>query len=156
MEKLILVIDDDPVQLDIMRCVLTDAGYKMMAAISGELGIKKAIEHTPDLIILDVIMPVLDGMETCSLLARHPVTQNIPVLFLTCRDDEAAIIQGFVSGGVGYCTKPCDHDDLLNRVSRLIHPSPSRLDADRLQRQLASALSRLSSSRLVLRPVVLT
>ena len=120
--KKVLVIDDDPIQLDIMRCVLTEAGFNVLTASTGALGVQKALEHLPNVVLLDVMMPVMGGLEVCTSLQQHPATAGIPVIFLTCCRDGPSVVRGFSAGGIDYCTKPCDHDDLLIRLGRILNP----------------------------------
>ncbi len=116
----ILVIDDDRTELGIMNNVLHDAGYRVFTAEDGETGYHRAIFARPDLILLDVVMPGLDGYETCKLLRKHPRTRHIPIFLKTCRGDEESISAGYEVKADSFISKPCDHDKLLRLIkSRL-------------------------------------
>jgi len=119
----ILVIDDDIAELGIMTTVLSAAGFRVLVAEDGESGVNYAIFARPDLILLDVMMPGLNGYETCEKLRSHKRTENIPIFFKTCLGDkQTTYIKGFRAGVDRIIAKPCDHDQLLLQIN-------SRLDA---------------------------
>lgn len=112
----LLIIDDNPTNLSILFEYLTNYGFKVFVAIDGETAIEQ-IEYTqPDLILLDVMMPGLDGFETCHRLKTNPTTQDIPVIFLTALSDTLDKVQGFKIGAVDYITKPIQHEEVLSRI----------------------------------------
>ena len=126
----ILTIDDTPTNLSVLRRALETAGYKVLVAPSGTLGLDIAARATPDLILLDVMMPGLDGFETCRRLKAEPATRHIPVLFLSARGETDDIVQGFAVGGVDYVIKPFQQEEVLARVR-------THLEKARLTRALA-------------------
>jgi signal transduction histidine kinase/DNA-binding response OmpR family regulator len=117
----ILVIDDIPANLEMIGSYLEDAGYEVMAAQDGKKGIEIAARTRPELILLDILMPGIDGFETCRRLKQHPSTGDIPVIFLTSLTERELKITGFEAGGVDYIAKPVQIDEVLARVK--IHVS---------------------------------
>ncbi|KUG21723.1 hypothetical protein ASZ90_008527 [hydrocarbon metagenome] len=113
---LILCIDDNRDSLNLMEKVLTDAGYTVITATSGQQGLSEARNRKPDLILLDVIMPGMDGYETCSHLQKNQETSYIPVIFLTALDGEADRTKAFAVGAVDYLVKPVLRNTLLTKT----------------------------------------
>ena len=113
----ILIVDDVPANLNMLSDALEPFDYTILAAPSGELALRIAERTRPDLILLDVMMPEMDGYETCRRLKQRPETQNIPVIFITTRDEPQSILQGFQAGGVDYVTKPFQPEEVLVRVT---------------------------------------
>ncbi len=112
----ILIVDDTPENLELMRQILR-GGYKLKAALDGDTAIKLAATlPTPDLILLDVMMPGLDGYEVCTLLKQNPITAPIPVIFVTALDRSSDEMRGLDLGAVDYITKPLIPELLLARV----------------------------------------
>jgi signal transduction histidine kinase len=114
--NVILVVDDNPSNLQILFTCLEKAGHKILVAQNGENALKIAESLLPDLILLDVLMPGLDGFETCRFLKSNSSTQNIPVIFLTALSESRNKIQGFEVGGVDYITKPIEQREVLARI----------------------------------------
>lgn len=112
----LLIIDDNPVNLGVVVEHLEDAGYEVLVALDGEEALKRAIYSKPDLILLDVMMPGVDGFETCRRLKADAVTADIPVIFMTALDDVSDKIAAFQAGGVDYVSKPFQPEELLARV----------------------------------------
>jgi len=115
-DGVILVIDDDQTNIKVIIGILKPAGLTVISARNGEMGIKRALFVLPDLILLDVMMPGIDGFETCHLLKSEPATQAIPVIFITAIDDEDSKVKAFDAGGVDYITKPSGQREVLARV----------------------------------------
>jgi DNA-binding NtrC family response regulator len=113
----ILITDDIPANLDLLSDALEPAGYNILAAPSGEVALRIAKRARPDLILLDVLMPGLDGFETCQRLKQDEVTREIPVIFITAKDEPQSILEGFRAGGIDYITKPFQADEVLIRVA---------------------------------------
>ncbi len=112
----ILVVDDIPANLEVLCKILEDADYHLHAATSGEQALE-AVERTPpDLILLDVMMPGIDGFETCRRLKKVESTQDIPVIFVTALEETASVVEGFRVGGVDYMVKPVQKEEVLVRV----------------------------------------
>jgi DNA-binding NtrC family response regulator len=116
-EGRILIVDDVPGNLNLLSDALEPLNYTILAAPSGELALSIAEQTIPDLILLDVMMPELDGYETCRRLKQGSETQHIPVIFITARDEPRSIVQGFKVGGVDYVTKPFQPEEVLARVT---------------------------------------
>ncbi|KAF3884488.1 MULTISPECIES: sensor histidine kinase [Nostocales] len=114
--QLILVVDDTPANLAVTSEVLTDAGFEVAIAKDGERAIKQAERNLPNLILLDIMMPGIDGFETCRRLKASPITQEIPIIFMTALSDTTDKVMGFNLGGVDYITKPFQEAELLARV----------------------------------------
>jgi signal transduction histidine kinase len=112
----ILIIDDTPANLDVLTSVLTERGHKVRPAINGEIGLRAAAKAKPDLILLDIRMAEINGFEVCERLKADPVTQDIPVIFISALDATEDKVRAFESGGVDYITKPFQVTEVLARV----------------------------------------
>ena len=112
----ILIVDDVPKNIQLVAKFLTNEGYNLFFAQSGEAALKQVNSRMFDLILLDIMMPVMDGFEVCSEIKRNKSTTDIPVIFLTAKSDEEAIAKGFSLGGVDYITKPFNPVELVARV----------------------------------------
>jgi DNA-binding response OmpR family regulator len=112
----ILIVDDVPANLDVLVQALDKVGYNILVASDGESALEVASYSQPDLILLDVMMPGIDGYETCRRLKEKPALAAVPVIFLTARDDLAGIVQGFEMGGLDYVTKPFKREEVLVRI----------------------------------------
>ena len=117
----ILVVDDTPANLKVMVQTLTDEGYEVSTAISGERALKQIFYDLPNLILLDIQMPGLDGFEICKKLKENPETKDIPIIFMTAFSDIESIVKGFKLGAVDYITKPFKVVEVLARVKTHIH-----------------------------------
>ena len=113
----ILVIDDDPRSLAVIASFLEAHGCRVVVSRDGKSGIERAGYVKPDLILLDIMMPGIDGFETCRQLKKDTKTAAIPVIFLTGRHDEKDIVTAFLVGGVDYITKPFKLEEVWSRVS---------------------------------------
>ena len=112
----ILIVDDTPKNIQVIGNILEEKGYKINIALNGLQAIKTAEEIKPDLILLDIIMPKMDGFETCARLKTLDSTKDIPVIFLSAKAESEDIIKGFQTGGVDYITKPFNREELLARI----------------------------------------
>ena len=108
----ILIVDDFPANLNLLGQTLESAGYKVVAVPSGTHALQIAARTEPDLILLDVMMPEMDGFETCRRLKANPSTAEIPVIFITAKDEIESLIEGFEVGGVDYITKPFNEKEV--------------------------------------------
>lgn len=124
----ILVVDDTPESISMVQTALVDAGYEVLVAITGEKALKLVDLEKPDLILLDVMMPGMDGYETCRRLKAQESTQDIPVIFLSAMSETIDKVKGFDLGGVDYLNKPIALEELLVRVNT--HVKISRLEKD--------------------------
>ncbi|MCW5880676.1 MAG: response regulator transcription factor [Anaerolineae bacterium] len=114
----VLVVDDDATLLLLLRQALEKAGYGVVTAAHGLTGLQQMYEHRPDLIILDVMMPRMDGWETVSRIREM---SQVPVIMLTAKDEEADKIRGFSAGVDDYVTKPFSFAELTARVGAVLH-----------------------------------
>lgn len=113
----VLIVDDNAGNLALLQAILEAKGYRIEMAENGEEALEKANEFHPDLILLDVMMPVMDGFETCQQLKKSRETKEIPVIFLTAKTDVEDVIKGFEIGAVDYIAKPFNEKELLVRVN---------------------------------------
>lgn len=118
--KQILVIDDDPQNREVVRIRLEQAGHRVIEAENGMDGLRLAGEQKPSLIILDVMMPRMDGWQVCRQLRQDRETRGIPVIMLTARTQQIEELRGWESGADEYLTKPCDHVRLLQAVEKTL------------------------------------
>ncbi|GEM_PF-351575 len=116
-QDLILVIDDNPTNIDVLFDLLKDYGFKVLVAKDGETGLKRAKMVSPALILLDVLMPKIDGFETCRRLKACEETQDIPVIFMTALAESVDKVRGLSLGAVDYITKPLQHQEVLARIN---------------------------------------
>lgn len=112
----LLIVDDQPHNLGILFDFLTQSGFKIFVALDGESALQRTEVTKPDLIILDVMMPGIDGFETCKRLKQNPSTQDIPIIFMTALSDTVDKVQGFKLGAVDYITKPIHQEEVLSRI----------------------------------------
>ena len=136
----ILVVDDTPANLLLLEGVLTRYGYDVRTAISAEGALRAVKAELPDLILLDIMMPGIDGYETCRRLKSQESTAGIPIIFLSAKSDSASIIEGFNAGGVDYVGKPFNEAELMSRVN-------THLKLFQLQQQMVIANRELELSR---------
>lgn len=116
----ILVIDDSPNNLRLLMKVLGDQGYQVRPVTDGAMAITAAQLDPPDLILLDIKMPGMDGYDVCKHLKADPLTQAIPIIFLTVLDDIGDVVQGFAVGAVDYITKPVNTGELIARIENQV------------------------------------
>ena len=135
----ILIVDDDVDALKLVGLMLEPKGYEIQAAKSGEQALHRISKMTPDLIILDVMMPEMDGYELAKRLRDQPGTREIPILFFTAMNDISDKIAGFEAGGDDYLTKPIHPAELLSRVEALLKRG-GRRDAEEEQGKIITFL----------------
>lgn len=115
-EQQILIVDDTPANIDVLDQFLEKEGYKISVAPSGEAALDLAARIVPDLILLDVMMPGIDGFETCLRLKADTATRKIPIIFITAKNETEDIVKGFSLGGVDYITKPFRQEEVRARI----------------------------------------
>lgn len=113
----ILIVDDTPDNLALLSDALDEAGYMVLVALDGNSALNRIQRRRPDLILLDAMMPGLDGFETCRRIKAQPETANIPVLFMTALTDSEHVVKGFEAGAIDYVTKPIQCNEVLARVA---------------------------------------
>jgi two-component system sensor histidine kinase/response regulator len=118
LEHKILIIDDDIIAQNILCSTLSGAGYSVIVASNGEEGIGKAAQELPDLIILDIMMPGMDGADVASFLKTNPETENIPIIFLSSLITERSKTNRSKNNEATYLSKPYNGDELLNEVKK--------------------------------------
>jgi len=136
----ILIVDDDPINIQIVASILQKEGYRMTFAPNGKNALENAHENNLDLILLDILMPEMDGFEVCRKLKESPTTVDIPVIFLTVKDEVEEIIKGFELGAVDYVTKPFNSAELLARVRAHVKSKKLRDSQEHLISKLKTAL----------------
>ena len=117
--KRILVVDDSPTERHNLNEILTRAGYQLTFAFNGEEGVAKARGEKPDLVVMDVVMPGLNGFQACRTMTQDPETQHIPVILCTTKNQETDKIWAVRQGAKAYVTKPVDGADLLKKIAAL-------------------------------------
>ena len=122
MEKKILIVDNEPDVVQLLGIRLTSSGYKVLEAYDGAEAVKIARKERPDLIILDIIMPELDGSKTAALLKEYPETENIPIIFLTCLFTKEEEMQDNIRGGAYFVAKPYNGNQLLKVIEENLKP----------------------------------
>lgn len=116
----ILIVDDSPTEYEFVSAILLKAGYEVFWAKNALEGIDQAVKHTPDLILMDVVMPGMNGFQATRQLRRKKETTDIPILMLTTKDQETDRIWGLRNGATQYMCKPPSRDELLEEVKGLI------------------------------------
>jgi two-component system phosphate regulon response regulator PhoB len=116
----ILVVDDEEDLLELINYNLTKEGYRVTCAASGEEAIREAKSSLPDLIVLDLLLPMVDGLSVCKLLKGEPKTQHIPILMLTAKSAESDVVAGLELGADDYITKPFSPRVLLARIRAVL------------------------------------
>lgn len=112
----LLIADDTPINLDILKLVLTRAQYQVRTATNGLEALRQVETVKPDLILLDIVMPELDGLATCNALKADPKTCDIPIIFITSLDEVEQKVKGFQAGAIDYITKPFQKEEVLARI----------------------------------------
>ena len=130
----VLVVDDTPANLSLLLDSLSEAGYEVLVAESGQSALALLDHTTPDLILLDLMMPGIDGIATCTQLKARPECADVPVIFMTAVDEPAQKLKAFAAGALDYVTKPVYPPEVLARV--VVH-----LQIRRLQKSLAEELA---------------
>lgn len=116
----ILIVDDEPDALEVLGFNLKNAGYEVTTADDGDTALKKARQQLPDLILLDLMLPEIDGLEVCKLLRRDTATSGIPIIMLTAKASEIDRVVGLELGADDYVTKPFSPRELVLRVRNLL------------------------------------
>lgn len=124
-EKKILIIDDNSAWRYLVIHELQKAGYTTFSASNGIEGIDTARQNKPDLILLDILMPGIDGFEVCRIIKKDPLLKDIPIIFITAKAQKTDVILGLESGGTSYLVKPVKLETILQKVTALIGEPPS-------------------------------
>lgn len=126
----ILIVDDEPNNLRVLSTILTEGGYQARSVLNGPMALRAAQSSPPDLILLDIMMPQMDGYQVCEHLKNDPSTKDIPVIFLSAKDQAADKVKAFAVGAVDYISKPFQIEEVMARVEH-------HLRLCKLQQQLA-------------------
>ncbi|MDM8558728.1 hybrid sensor histidine kinase/response regulator [Candidatus Parabeggiatoa sp. HSG14] len=140
---MLLIVDDTPANVSVLYDFLTENGFKVLVTQEGKRAIQKAQYAKPDLILLDVMMPGIDGFETCRILKSDEETKDIPVIFMTALADTVDKVKGFQLGAVDYITKPFQHEEVLARVT-------AQLNSSSLKKQLEARTAELEERNMEL------
>jgi twitching motility two-component system response regulator PilH len=116
----ILIVDDSPTQLNGLSKVLAKHGYEIITAQDGEQGVEKAASEKPDIILMDVVMPNLNGFQATRQITKNPSTSHIPVIMLTSKDQETDRVWAERQGASDYLTKPPNESDLLVKIKSFV------------------------------------
>ena len=118
--SVILIIDDSPTELHLFQNMLEKSGFSTLVADSGEEGLRQAKSSRPDLILMDVVMPGMNGFQATRKLTQDPDTANIPVIMITTKDQETDKIWGMRQGAVEYLVKPIDENQLVAKINAVM------------------------------------
>ncbi len=132
----ILVVDDQPINIKLLQRKLERQGMEVTVAYNGKECLKQVEAFTPDLILLDIMMPEMDGIETCNHLKSNPKTETIPIIFITAKASKEGKLEGLGAGAVDYITKPIDLDETLARVNTQLRLQDMFRENLELQRRL--------------------
>lgn len=145
----LLIVDDMPTNLDLLSNILIRQGFQVRAAINGTLALMSAQATPPDLILLDIMMPDMDGYEVCRRLKAGEQTRNIPIIFISAQDKTTDKVNAFTMGGVDYITKPFQVEEVLARVR-------THLALRALQKQLETTVHQLEKKNAQLEEALAT
>jgi two-component system alkaline phosphatase synthesis response regulator PhoP len=140
MAQKVLVVDDEADIVELLSYNLHLDGFEVVCAANGMEALNKARQHLPELIILDLMLPDMDGFSICEILRCQPSTADIPVIFLTAMAGEIPRLHGFEVGATDYCVKPIRTRDLRDRVKNILETRAARLNADEAGTTKAGAL----------------
>lgn len=143
----ILVVDDNPTNIQVLFDVLSEIGYRVAIAKSGEAALQRLQSYHPDIILLDVMMPGIDGFETCQQLKTNPATSDIPVIFMTALSDTVDKVKGLSLGAVDYITKPIQHEEALARIRVHLQLHNSQKSLEQRTAELSQALEDLKQTQ---------
>src|SRR5437667_1175145 len=134
MKERILVVDDEPEAVELVEFNLKQAGFNVFSAEDGATALRRARELLPSLIVLDLMLPEMDGLEVCRILRRDPATADIPVIMLTAKAAEVDRVVGLELGADDYLTKPFSPRELVLRVKKVLQRAqPRDKDSDTLK-----------------------
>ena len=138
--EIILVVDDDKTNRSLLSIILKKTGYRVIEAVDGQDAIAKGLETPVDLVLLDIMMPNMDGYEACRRMKENPATWDIPVIFLSAKVETGDKIMGLDSGGADYVTKPFDRGEVLARVKSQLRIRSLTREVIEKQKQLENDL----------------
>jgi DNA-binding response OmpR family regulator len=137
----ILVVEDEADLREVLQYNLTREGYRVVTAENGAEGLRRARKEAPDLLLLDLMLPDLDGIEICRRLKKDPLTSSLPVIIVTAKGEEPDVVLGLGVGADDYVTKPFSPRTLLARVKAVLRRGPQREEAGATRRVVRGPLS---------------
>ncbi|RUT08523.1 hypothetical protein DSM106972_016910 [Dulcicalothrix desertica PCC 7102] len=143
----ILVVDDNPTNIQVLFDLLSEIGYRVAIAKSGEAALQRLQSFHPDIILLDVMMPGIDGFETCQRLKGNSATNDIPVIFMTALSDTVDKVKGLSLGAVDYITKPIQHEEALARIRVHLQLSSTQKTLEKRTYELSQTLDNLKQTQ---------
>lgn len=146
----ILLVDDVPANLSVLTAALEPAGYEILAVPNGTTALKVAAKAQPSLILLDIMMPMIDGLETCRRLKQDEATRDIPIIFITARDETKTLVAGFQAGGVDYIIKPFHAEEVVSRVATHLQISRLTRELQKANQELKAEMARRSQAETAL------
>ncbi len=142
----ILVVDDTPENLSVLRQLLTEKGYLVRLALSGEIALKAVKTYIPDLILLDILMPGMNGYEVCSVLKSSERTSPIPIIFISALTEVEDVLKAFQAGGVDYITKPFKTEEVMARVQTHLELKNAIREKDEAHLKLQTILDSIENT----------
>ncbi len=116
----ILIVDDSPTEVHVLKTMLEKNGFETMTASSGEDGVNLAKQEKPDLILMDVVMPGMNGFQATRKISKEPETSTIPIIIVTTKDQETDRVWGMRQGAKDYVTKPAQESELINKIKQAL------------------------------------
>jgi two-component system, NtrC family, sensor kinase len=147
-DETILVVDDTPTNLQVLFDLLSVQGYRVAIAKNGDIALQRLQSYHPNLILLDVMMPGIDGFETCKRLKADPSTRDIPVIFMTALSDPVDKVKGLNLGAVDYITKPIQHEEVLARIRIQLQLRKATQSLEQRTEELTQTLQDLKQAQL--------
>ena len=117
----ILIVDDSPTEIHVLKSMVEKHGHKVYEAASGEAGIEVAKKELPDLVLMDVVMPGMNGFQATRQLSKEPTTATIPVIIVTTKDQETDKLWGMRQGAKEYIVKPATENELMNKINSALN-----------------------------------
>ncbi len=152
---LILIVDDVPENIQVLGSILREKDYEIAVATSGRQALDVVATRLPDLILLDVMMPEMDGFQVCKELKTSAETRNLPVIFLTARTETEYIVKGFELGAVDYVTKPFNKAELLARVNTNLELKKAQKEIIKLEQKNAVLAMAVTTSHEINQPLTI-
>ncbi len=150
-QKTILIVEDNPDILEILKYNLTKEGYETILAEDGKKACSLAEEKLPSLILLDLMLPIIDGLQVCKFLKRNANTQNIPVIIVSAKDEESDIVTGLELGAEDYLTKPFSPKELLARIKTVLRRMDVRGERDEKEVQYKDLVIRFDQHEVLIK-----
>lgn len=151
-DQTILLVDDSPINLDLLKETLDGMGYRLLDAIDGESALRVASEEVPDLILLDILMPGMDGFEVCKRLRQEPRTEGIPIIFLSALDELKDRVRGLEVGAVDYISKPFRLEEVVARVNTHVTINDLKKKLQKQRDELERELQQVAAAQRSLLP----